>query len=470
MTTSPIRRQIVVITGDPVGTKMAGPAIRAWKMAAALSNEHDVRLISLTAADQDGASFATYVVPPGDDRLFRRHEQWADIIIFQGHALEYFRSLRRSRKYVVADAYAPLYLERLEQSRDSSKRRWNAEVNYGTASINEQLAGCDLILCASERQRYLYLGQMAALGRINAHTYEDDPRLSKLVAVVPFGLDQETPRHTRPALRGVRDPIGAKDKVILWSGGLYNWFDPETLITAVASLAKRHENVRLFFMGTKHPNPGVPEMDVVTTARALARKLDVYGTHVLFNDAWVDFDDRHNYLLEADVGVSTHYEHVETTFSFRTRILDYLWAGLPIVSTQGDVFGELIERKGLGVTVPESDAQALEAALEKALFDKEFVENSKLAVQRERGEYTWNVVLEPLLAFARDPHQSPDRRGRGRSLRLASVPRLHYGIGRDFRRTWTHLRSHGIRAVLRKGWQAARRRSGLSRPPESNNE
>ena len=35
-------------------------------------------------------------------------------------------------------------------------------------------------------------------------------------------------------------------------------------------------------------------------------------------------------------------------FAFRTRVLDYLWAGLPIATTSGDVFGELIERERLG--------------------------------------------------------------------------------------------------------------------------
>ena len=47
---------------------------------------------------------------------------------------------------------------------------------------------------------------------------------------------------------------------------------------------------------------------------------------MFFNEDWVAYDDRQNYLLEADVGVSTHLDHVETEFSFRTRILDYLWA------------------------------------------------------------------------------------------------------------------------------------------------
>src|SRR6185436_9947916 len=97
-------------------------------------------------------------------------------------------------------------------------------------------------------------------------------------------------------------------------------------------------NVRLFFMGVKHPNPDVPEMAAVTRSRNLATELGINGSVVFFNEAWVPYERRGDYLLEADLGVSTHFQHVETTFSFRTRILDYLWAGLPIVSTRGDSF------------------------------------------------------------------------------------------------------------------------------------
>ena len=50
--------------------------------------------------------------------------------------------------------------------------------------------------------------------------------------------------------------------------------------------------------------------------------------------------------MEADVGVSLHLEHLETTYSFRTRMLDYLWAGLPIVASAGDGFAEIISRRG----------------------------------------------------------------------------------------------------------------------------
>ncbi len=49
--------------------------------------------------------------------------------------------------------------------------------------------------------------------------------------------------------------------------------------------------------------------------------------------------------------MSTHLHHVETDYSFRTRILDYFWASLPTVSTTGDALADLIERRGLGLTV-----------------------------------------------------------------------------------------------------------------------
>ena len=53
---------------------------------------------------------------------------------------------------------------------------------------------------------------------------------------------------------------------------------------------------------------------------------------------WVPYDERADFLLDADLGVSTHLEHIETAYSFRTRVLDYWWAGLPVVATDGDTF------------------------------------------------------------------------------------------------------------------------------------
>ena len=159
---------------------------------------------------------------------------------------------------------------------------------------------------------------------------------------MPFGLAETPPVHERQVLKGVVPGIGPDDKVILWGGGVYNWFDPLVLLRAVDRLRHRRADVRLFFLGLRHPNPDVPEMRMAVAMRELSEELGLTDRFVFFNEDWVAYEDRQNYLLEADVAVSTHLDHVETAFSFRTRILDYLWASLPLVTTAGDALADLI--------------------------------------------------------------------------------------------------------------------------------
>src|SRR5205823_4208253 len=109
-----------------------------------------------------------------------------------------------------------------------------------------------------------WLGALGALGRINPLNYDADPSLRSLIDVVPFGVDDVSPVQHRHAIRGVVDGITADDEVLLWGGGVYNWFDPLTLIRAVDTLRARRPNLRLYFLGMKHPNPEVPQMRMAT--------------------------------------------------------------------------------------------------------------------------------------------------------------------------------------------------------------
>ena len=49
---------------------------------------------------------------------------------------------------------------------------------------------------------------------------------------------------------------------------------------------------------------------------------------VHFNYDWVPYAERARFLLDADLGVSAHFDTVETRFAFRTRLLDYFWVHL----------------------------------------------------------------------------------------------------------------------------------------------
>jgi GT2 family glycosyltransferase/glycosyltransferase involved in cell wall biosynthesis len=440
----PGRPKIIVVTGDAISEKMAGPAIRAWEMARALSSVADVRLLSTTHAHlKTQPPFDVLQVKEAD---VKAHVDWCDVIVFQGFLLAVCPWIVDTEKILVADLYDPFHLEHLEETRGQSALDRAAGVTDATAVVNVQMRRADFMLCASGKQKDFWSGQLASLGRAPVTACGRSADLDEVMAVVPFGLGDEAPVQRRHGVRGVVPGIGFDDKVILWGGGVYNWFDPLTLVRAVERLARRHPEVRLFFMGLQHPNPHVPEMRMVHQVRQLASDLGLTDRHVFFNHDWVPYEERADVLLDADVGVSTHFEHVETAYSFRTRILDYLWAGLPIVATTGDSFGNVLDREGIGLGVPPEDVDALERALEKVLYEEGFADGARRNVAAFAERFRWSSVLEPLVEFCRHPVRAPDLVSR--PCALGGPPSADEpGLRRDLRLIRQYLLSGGPRLL-----------------------
>ncbi|HKR49762.1 MAG TPA: glycosyltransferase, partial [Pseudonocardiaceae bacterium] len=442
------RRRILIITADAVSARMAGPAIRAWNMAEVLAGEHDVRLVSLNAhcSPHPAADFETRHVAP---HQIAPELTWAQLVVLQGHVLEQIPSLTTSNHLVVADIYDPMHLEQLEQGRDLDADQRTQVVAATTAVLSAQLRRGDFFLCASERQRHFWLGHLAAIGRLSPTVYDADPTTRSLLAVAPFGLSGKPPQRTGPGLRDTLE-FGTPEKVVLWAGGVYSWFDPLTLLHAVHALSAEHDDLRLVFLGMRHPNPDVPEMGMAGQARQLAETLGLTGKQVFFNETWVPYADRQNWLLDADAGVTTHFEHVETTFAFRTRVLDYLWAQLPIVTTDGDAFAELVAAEQLGVVVPAQDPTALAAALQRVLYDDAFAASCRERIAVVAQRYTWEAVLAPLVEFCRHPRPAPDR--------LPGAPRTPVGnrnavagaLRRDAALARSYLTTGGPGEVIRR--------------------
>ena len=315
---------------------------------------------------------------------------------------------------IVVDLYCPFTIEHLEQTRGRAAAGDSAlddEAASFLGVLNAQIDQGDFFICASEVQRDFWIGALHSRGRINPRTYAADPTLRRLIDVVPFGLPDDdfdrTAAALPPVLKGVRPGIAATDTVLLWGGSLLDWQDPVTLIEAVAALAPRRPEIKLVFMGTKHPNPLVKPMRAVAASRERAEALGVLDRHVFFND-WVPYAERARYLAEADLGVSTHREHLETHFAFRTRMLDYVWARLPIVCTDGDIFARLVRSEGLGATVPPGDAAALAEAIDRLLGDADARASARTALGRLGGELHWSRVVAPLARFLEAPSSAAD--------------------------------------------------------------
>jgi GT2 family glycosyltransferase len=404
---SPKRPRVLIVASDVVGSQMAGPGIRAVEMSRVLSAEADVTLASTRPTDLKSREF---IVVHASSRKLSELGRHADVIVCPGLTLASYSFLASFQAPVVVDAYDPFSIALLEHGRDKNLDERQREDTILRAHVERQLRLGDFFLCATDRQWAMTVGSLQLLGRITPEVYDRDPTLHSLVALAPFGLSPEPPRRAeRPVLRGAIKGIGQDDLILLWAGGIYNWFDPVTAIRAVGQAAAQHPEIKLVFFGGKHPNPGVPAMRVASEARASAERAGLLNRHVFFLENWVAYEERGAYLLEADVGISTHRKHAESTLAFRTRFLDYLWAGLPVLCSNGDALGDLAASRGFGIAVSPGDVQALAQAMISIATDRSQVQRMSAAARATGKDYIWERTLLPLIEFVRDPVPALDR-------------------------------------------------------------
>lgn len=394
-------KSVLLLCPDVITERMAGPAIRYWEFAQALCHQYQVTLASPNEVPPDIVPDSFRCAQHNLDSIAELVAQH-DIIIFQGHVLNVYPLLRDTDKVLVADLYDPIPLEWLELHRHSHN---GDSLQSEIRIINDQLKRADYFLCANERQRDLWLGHLLSLGRINTHTYAD---MAQRVVTVPFGLPDTPPQKVvGDTLRQHLDPDAGF--ILLWGGGIWEWFDPLVVIRALHQVLPDYPDTRLVFLGTKHPNPMIDAMPMQARAEALARELGLYGKEVVFLEGWVPYKTLANYLLEADVGVSAHFNTLETCYSFRTRILHYLWASKPVLTTQGDVLAVAIAQHHAGLVLDEADEKAWIQAiytLRQTQQYQRFVQGTQQLAQI----YLWSAVTQPLQQLCQNACHAQDMR------------------------------------------------------------
>jgi glycosyltransferase involved in cell wall biosynthesis len=404
MTTPP---RVLVITYDVIGPTMAGPGIRAWEFARVLGRLFPTTLAAPPPIPTAVEGFTMVEVPLeriGRDvliPLIREH----DIIIAQTLPFHLLPDDILNEKYFIADLYCPWLIENLEHYRleDHRDPSW---MGRDLEAMSSLFTNGDFFVCAGDAQRAYWLGALSMFGRLTEAVYARDRDGKTLIDVVPFGLHAEPPQKTAAVLKGVVPGIGPNDFVALWGGGIWNWLDPLTLIRATARLRDRGYPIRSFFLGTQRPSASdaaTIRPTMVNAARQLSDELGLTGSHVFFKDGWVPYDERANYLLEADIGISLHQSTLETRFAFRTRVLDYLWAGLVPVVNDGDTIADLVRSNSVGRIVPIGDDGALAETI-AALID-DLTERDVLSARcRDLARsHTWEAAAQPIIDFCREP-------------------------------------------------------------------
>jgi glycosyltransferase involved in cell wall biosynthesis len=416
--------RIALLSSEPVRARMAGIGIRYLELARRLPRHGvDVTLVSpaepAESADLGGLSGI-------EIRRFERGRLAAlvagcDGAVAQGQ-LANDLLIEVPALPVAIDLYDPWLIENLTYFETLGLDPYRND--HATWVL--QMSRGDFFLCSSDEQRNFYLGFLTALGRVHPERLQGDPDLENLIAPVPFGVPEELPPH-RPVL----PPRQAGERRILF-GGLYDWYDPWTLLAALERL-DRPGWTALFI---RNPNPESTPQRLFAEVERHCREKGFWGSRVQALD-WAPAERRYDLLRDVDVVAAPHRPSLETRLSLRTRFLDALAAGCPVITTEGGTMGRLLREHRAGWVVPPGDAAALASALTEALEGPEADREARRAGARDLlAAFQWDRALEPLLRFCRAPRLDPGKERHAHRLAVA-VPRdaLVFRVRRKILRT-----------------------------------
>ena len=364
---------------------MAGPGIRIWELVRALSDENQITISIPKLSDLDAGKIRF-----GQRSFFGLFRALIanDIVIAPIYSLDLFWLLlaRLLAKRVVIDAYFIPLFENIEKYSSPEKELVVRVSNLRTRFL---LMIGDYLLCASERQREYWQKLLSAFGR------------PKKIDLLPTGVQDKKPVKTKTIIKGVIPGIGEGDKVILWASGIWPWLDPLTAIKAIKLIDD--EKVKLVFFGLKPFDEHFrgEGAGAVENAAGFAREIGLLDKRVFFVNERVPYDDIANYLLEADVALNLHHDHLETRYAFRTRLLDYIWAGIPAVATRGDVLSEIIAQEKMGIVVDFEAENQVAGAILKLLQDNVYYAQCIENMRHYAAGITWRKVVSPLRNYCR---------------------------------------------------------------------
>lgn len=412
----PETKTIAVLAPEPIRPRMAGMGIRALEITRALAADFEVRLlVPNDPGEAREVAGGVAIVAAPLDRL-PQAARGAEAAVVSGHAANsWFHAVPDLP--VAADLYDPFPIENLHYA----PALGGETARHDRETLDLALSRADFFLCASSEQRLFYAGALLTRGRIGAENFPQDPTLSRLLAIVPFGVPEFPARGD--ATRGRRAAGLPPDGPVVLFGGVYDWYDPGLLLDAWPQILGARPDARLLFL--ENPNPETTPQAVFDRTRERAREIDPNGTSIVFSP-WLPYSDRADLYGASTLLVSISSEGLETELAYRTRLLDAAWGGLPAVSVGGGSLARELAAAGAAVECAR-DATALASAVTTRLSETADRARASAAARAFAADRRWTSVVAPLSSWLQTARPDPAR------LPLAAPRREGSRLARFFR-------------------------------------
>lgn len=386
-----MEEKVLIISHMPIKTKCTGPSLRFINIAKILNDRFKTKLYARKIDDNQKKTLSFLTTH------FWKSILNATIVYSQPSRLRYLLMERLLNKKIIIDLYDPTDIENLEMYKNSNSFKSKLIKNYSSFRLKFSILIADYFVCSNEKQKDYWIGYIQGMGVNISNKYKENEQLNNIIGYLPFGIDENIPKKNDNPIAKKFKNIKENDKVFIWAGGIWNWFDSKNLVRAMNEIKDREE-IKVLFLGV--PDNQSLQLDKNKNAKEtieLAKSLGLYNKTILFNDEWVDYEKRHEYLLNSYAGISLHFDNLETKFSFRTRILDYIWCGLPYISSEKDYFSELNKNNLYGINTTCNDVLSIKNAIIKMADDKDFYKKSKENISKLKNKMTWKMHCHDLI-------------------------------------------------------------------------
>jgi glycosyltransferase involved in cell wall biosynthesis len=306
-------------------------------------------------------------------------------------------------------------------SRPPSRRK-AAHTSYRREMATYMWAGgrANALLAANERQQASLATLLAMFGWLDAF----EP-VERRVLIVPSGVPSDLVTDDRRRYSFLQ----GQGPVVLWAGGAYPWFDVDIVAEASELVLDELPSARFLFAGLHGRDEalGTEQRAGLCLQRAIEQspRLRRQTTFV----PWLPYAERKDLYASADVALSVHGAQVETYFSMRGRVLDFVGAQLPLVASGGDTLTEELGRAGAASLVPPGNSHGLARALLALLRSPAEREAMRTAMRQVAIDHlSWDRALEPLLLLC---DGVPGVRSQKAYPRVQAPPRVYLRAARE---------------------------------------
>jgi glycosyltransferase involved in cell wall biosynthesis len=377
------------------GARVEGGGLRNWGLALGISKSIESCRVTLafkfTLNDtiEEGLYNSINVIYWRDETIIDYIKN-SDAVLFSycmGSDTRQLLSYTTKNQLKILDCYVPIHIE--VSSRDAADKNSELE-GFLRDSLywNESLLHGDIFLCASETQIEYYKGVLSAIGKINPVSYHNHG-----LRIVPYGINSDSPNPNKTPF----SDLIKNDKntfKMLWFGGVYPWFNVDILLEAISNIG-RSKSIHLAMVGAK--NPFVNNEIFVKKSNELInsiRKLCL--TDIISLHDWVSYEDRGDWYCDCDCIITLNKQGIENSLSWRTRLVDYVWSGMPVLTNGGDPLGEDLILNGAAGRVSIDDSNKLARDIQNYITNPGKLSEMRTRMISYQSNLHWENIVKSI--------------------------------------------------------------------------